>query len=167
MESASYWKTYLDDHRAGASGGTALVTRIWRSNRRTPWEAQLKEVIDLIEQDLIILDEVRAKAGVSGGELKRVAALAAERAARLKPNGHVISYSPLSRVLELETLMSAVQGKQRLWVTLRLAAPSQPWLEDFDFAALEESGARQAETLGTVHEWAVGEMLRASARQSH
>jgi hypothetical protein len=161
METKQYWETYLNDHRAGATAGTALVRRIWRSNRRTKWGPVIEKVAETIEQDLVVLDEVRDAAGVSGGDLKRVAALLTERAGRLKLNGHILTYSPLSRVLELEALMSAVRGKQSLWVALRTAAPSHPEWSDFDFAALEERGSEQLETLGRVHEWAVTEMIDA------
>jgi hypothetical protein len=158
METRQYWETYLNDHRAGATAGTALVRRLWRSNRRTEWGPIIERVAESIEQDLVVLDEVRAAAGVSGGDLKRVAALLIERAGRLKLNGHLLTYSPLSRVLELETLMSAVRGKQSLWVALHTAGPSHPEWSDFDFAALEKRGSEQLETLGRVHEWAVTEM---------
>jgi hypothetical protein len=161
METKQYWETYLNDHRAGATAGTALVRRIWRSNRRTRWGPVIEKIAETIEQDLVVLDEVRAAAGVSGGDLKRVAALLTERAGRLKLNGHLLTYSPLSRVLELEALMSAVRGKQSLWVALRTAAPTHPEWSDFDFAALEEQGSEQLETLGRIHEWAVTEMIDA------
>jgi len=159
METKQYWETYLNDHRAGATAGTALVRRIWRSNRRTEWGPIIEKVAESIEQDLVVLDEVRAVAGVSGGDLKRVAALLTERAGRLKLNGHLLTYSPLSRVLELETLMSAVRGKQSLWVALHTAGPSHPEWSDFDFPALEKRGSEQLETLGRFHEWAVTEMM--------
>jgi len=138
-----------------------LVRRIWRSNRRTKWGPIIEQVAEAIEQDLVVLDEVRSAAGVSGGDLKRVAALLTERAGRLKLNGHLLTYSPLSRVLELEALMSAVRGKQSLWVALHTAAPSHPEWSDFDFAALEKRGSEQLDTLGRVHEWAVTEMVGA------
>lgn len=159
MEAMRYWETYLNDHRAGATAGTALVRRIWRNNRLTKWGPMIEEVAESIERDLVVLDEVRAAAGVSGGDLKRAAALLTERASRLKLNGHLLTYSPLSRVLELETLMSAVRGKQGLWVALRSAGPSHPEWSEFDFAALEERGSEQLETLARVHEWAVTEMV--------
>ena len=154
-----YWETYLNDHRAGATAGTALARRIWRSNRRTKWGPIIEEVAQSIEQDLVVLDELRAATGISGGDLKRAAALLTERASRLKLNGHLLTYSPLSRVLELETLMSAVRGKQSLWVTLHTAAPSHPEWSDFDFAVLEKRGSQQMESLERVHEWAVTTMM--------
>jgi len=163
METMQYWETYLNDHRAGATAGTALARRIWRSNRRTKWGPIIEKVADSIEQDLVVLDEVRAAAGVSGGDIKKAAALLTERASRLKLNGHLLTYSPLSRVLELETLMSAVRGKQSLWVTLHSAAQSRAEWSGFDFASLEKQGSEQMETLGRVHEWAVTEMMGAGS----
>lgn len=154
-----YWETYLNDHRAGATAGTALARRISRSNRRTRWGPIIEKVAESIEQDLVVLDEIRAAARVSGGDLKRAAALLTERVSRLKLNGHLLTYSPLSRVLELETLMSAVRGKQSLWVTLHSAAPTHPEWSEFDFATLEKRGGEQLETLRRVHEWAVTEMM--------
>ena len=161
VETKQYWETYLNDHLAGASAGTALARRIWRSNRRTQWGPLIEQVAQSIEQDLVVLDQVRAAVGISGGDLKKVAALLAERAGRLKLNRHLLTYSPLSRVLELEALMSGIQGKQRLWVALRKAAPSVPEWSDFDFVVLEQRATEQSETLGQVHAWAVTEMMRA------
>lgn len=161
VETMLYWETYLNDHRAGAAAGTALARRIWRSNRRTQWGSQLEQVADAIEEDLAVLDLVRAAAGVTGGELKKTAALLAERAGRFKLNGHLLTYSPLSRVLELEAMISGIQGKQRLWAALRIAAPSRPEWSEFDFAALEQRAAEQAETLGQIHAWAVTEVMGA------
>jgi hypothetical protein len=163
METMQYWETYLNDHRAGATAGTALVRRIWRSNRRTTWGPIIEKVAESIEQDLVVLDEIRAAARVSGGDLKRAAALLGERVSRLKLNGHLLTYSPLSRVLELETLLSAVRGKQSLWVTLRSAAPTHPEWSEFDFAALEKRGSEQLETLRRVHEWAATKMVGAGS----
>lgn len=159
METKQYWEIYLNDHRAGATAGSALVRRIWRSNRRTEWGPIIEKVAESIEQDLVVLDEVRTAAAVSGGDLKRVAALVTERAGRFKPNGHLLTYSPLSRVLELEMLMAGVRGKQSLWAALHAAAPSHPEWSVFDFAALEKRADEQLETLKPVHEWAVTEMI--------
>ena len=164
-ETKQYWETYLNDHRAGATAGTALVKRIWRSNRRNQWGPVIENVVETIEQDLVVLDEVRTASGVSGGDLKKMAALLTERAGRFKLNGHLLTYSPLSRVLELEALMSAVRGKQSLWVALRTAAPSHPEWAGFDFAALEKRGIEQMETLERIHEWAVTDMVGSQPQQ--
>jgi hypothetical protein len=159
MDPLQYLATYLDDHRAGATGGTRLARRIWRSNRNTTWGPQLEELAGAIERDQTVLEQVREAAGISGGDLKQFGALVVEQVARLKPNRHILTYSPLSRVLELESLMSGVQAKQRLWAVLRLAVPLQPEWSQFDFEALERQGHTQLDRLGQIHEWAVAEMM--------
>jgi hypothetical protein len=63
--------------------------------------------------------------------------------------------------LELETLMSAIRGKQSLWATLHTAAPSHPEWSHIDVARLKKRGSQQLESLERVHEWAVTEMMGA------
>ena len=152
-----YLTIYLNDHRAGAAAGIGLAHRLWRQNRKGPWASQLRELLKSVEAEGETLDAVRGSIGVTGGKFRRTAAVALERASRLKLNGHVLSYSPLSRVGELEALMSGVQSKLRLWTTLDLATPSVPELVEFDFPTLQRQSHAQLATLGQIHEWAVGQ----------
>jgi hypothetical protein len=46
-------------------------------------------------------------------------AAATEAAGRLKPNGRLVGYSPLSRVIELEALTIGITGKLELWQSLK------------------------------------------------
>jgi len=151
---------YLNDHRAGAAAGTALARRLWRKNRSEPWSSQLKDIYKSIEADRATLDAVRVAVGATGGELGRLGALMFERASRLKPNGRLVGYSPLSRVLELEMLISGVQSKLRLWSALGLSTAALPDLAAFDFLALGEQAAAQLETLREIHEWAATQPFR-------
>jgi hypothetical protein len=41
-----------------------------------------------------------------------------EKVGRLKPNGQLLQFSPLSRVVEIEGLITGVGGKLSLWRTL-------------------------------------------------
>ena len=97
-----YWETYLNDHRAGASRWDSIGQADLVGNRRTKWGPIIEEVAESIEQDLVVLEDPGHGQGL-GGDLKKGAALLTERASRLELNGHY-SPSPLSRVLELETL---------------------------------------------------------------
>jgi hypothetical protein len=73
--------------------------------------------------------------------IKPVAAWLAEKAGRLKPNGQLRGYSPLSRLIELEGLYVGISGKARLWKGLESTVGGQ--LPDVDFAALGERADRQ------------------------
>jgi hypothetical protein len=80
--------------------------------------------------------------GVRPSRGKDAAALVAAKAGRLKLNGRLREYSPLSRVVELEGLVMGVTGKLALWRTLeacgRLDESWQPTL-----ARLRERGESQ------------------------
>jgi hypothetical protein len=154
MEYVQYLKIYLDDHRAGATAGTDLARRLWRKNRSGPWGAELKEIRELLQAEKETLDSVRAAVGVSGGQAKRTLALLSAQAVRLKPNGHFLRYSPLTRVVELETLMAGVQSKLGLWAALLETSSSFPGLARFDFAALAEQSEAELRTLMEIHDWA-------------
>ena len=74
--------------------------------------------------------------GVGPDRFKVAGAWAGEKAGRLKLNGHLTSYSPQSRVIELEGLVVGVTGKRCLWVG---AAPHRA-----AGAAARPGGARPA-----------------------
>ena len=154
MESLQYLKIYLDDHRAGATAGTNLARRVWRKNRSGPWGTELDEIHRLIKAEKQTLDSVRAAVGISGGLGKRALALLSAQAARLKPNGHFLGYSPLTRLVEVEALMSGVQSKLGLWAALLETSSSFPGLASFDFAALGEQSEAELRTLREIHDWA-------------
>ena len=59
---------------------------------------------------------------------------AGEKFGRLKPNGELTTYSPLSRLIELEGLTSGVAGKLALWQCLR--ETHDPRLEPIDLTQL-------------------------------
>jgi hypothetical protein len=52
-------------------------------------------------------------------KLRLAAAAVGETAGRLKPNGRMVGYSPLSRVIELEALTIGITGKLELWQSLK------------------------------------------------
>ena len=84
----------------------------------------------------------------------------AELVGHLKLNGRIFERSPLSRVVELETLVVGVRGKEALWTALQRAGMS---LEDVDLDALVESARAQGAELETLRLSAVA---RAFARAS-
>ena len=55
-----------------------------------------------------------------------------EKAGRLKLNGRLFEYSPLSRVVELESLTLAGTARQLLWRSLAVAALTDQRIADID-----------------------------------
>ncbi len=56
--------------------------------------------------------------GVTENRVKMPIAWAAEKVGRLKPNGQLTGYSPLSRLIELEGPRARGDGKLALWRSL-------------------------------------------------
>lgn len=146
---------YLADHWAGAGAGTNLAWRLAGNNSRTRWAQSLDEVATRIEEDDQTLEEMRDSLGISGGTWKRSLAQAGERLSRLKLNGRLIGYSPLSRVVETEALIAGVSAKRLLWTALAAAVADEPVLATYDLAGLEQRADEQLAVLRRFHREAV------------
>ena len=150
---------YLNDHLAGATAGCELARRAAAANEGSELGDFLEHFAARAAAHRKQLEEVMARLDVGRDQLKVGGAWLAEKAGRLKLNGRLFEYSPLSRVLELEGLIIAVQGRESLWRTLWLAAPDNPRIADIDFAALVEESERDLEALKEHHAAAVEVML--------
>jgi hypothetical protein len=119
MTSSDLLSIYLRDHHAGAVAGHELAKRSAKSNQGTPFAPVLQSLEQEIGEDRKALEDIMGRLGIQPAKSKDVAAWTAEKLGRLKLNGSLTKYSPLSRVLELEGLMIGVQGKKGLWKSLQ------------------------------------------------
>jgi hypothetical protein len=141
---------YLNDHLAGATAGLELARRLRESNEDDPeFGPVLAEVCTEVEDDRETLEAVMARLEVGQSRLKPAAALLGERLGRLKPNGRLWSYSPLSRLDELELLQIGVVGKRRLWRALEHTQADA--LSGFALGALAERATSQLRRLEALH----------------
>jgi len=109
---------YLNDHLAGSVVGVELAKRAAANNEGTPLGDFLAELSADIEADRDSLKAIMDHLGVSENRVKMPLAWTAEKLGRLKPNGQLTGYSPLSRLIELEGLTLGVTGKLGLWRSL-------------------------------------------------
>ena len=121
---------YLQDHHAAATAGVELAHRAVRANRGGPYEEELEAIASEIEEDAASLERIMRTLGIGRDRRKDGAAWLGEKAGRLKRNGTWFSYSPLSRLIELEGLVVGVTGKQALWEALADAPAADPFAED-------------------------------------
>ena len=159
MFSGELLPIYLNDHLAGSTAGTDLARRAAKSNRGTEFGDFLARLAGEIEADRAQLEEVMDRLKVHRNPAKVGAGWLAEKLGRLKLNGRLLEYSPLSRVIELEGLITGVNGKRSLWRTLAAAAPGEPRIADIDFDALGERASGQAGELEENHRRATEAML--------
>jgi hypothetical protein len=141
---------YLNDHLAGATLGVELARRLRASNRDDPeFGPALAEVCAEIEADRETLKAVMDRLEIGQSKLKPLAAMLGERLGRLKLNGRLWGYSPLSRLDELELLQIGVAGKRRLWRALEHTHTGD--LSSFDLGALAERATGQLRRLEALH----------------
>jgi hypothetical protein len=91
--------------------------------------------------------------------VKTAAAWAGEKLGRLKLNGQLTGYSPLSRLLELEALVAGLEGKRSLWSALARVRDADRRLDAFDLEALAERARSQRERLEPYRLAAAAEAL--------
>ncbi len=106
---------YLNDHLAGSVVGKSLARRFERQNQDNDYGRPIGEIAREIEEDQAALVEVMDRVGVRRKQVRLAIARMAELGMRLKPNGRLVGYSPLSRVIELEGLTVGITGKLELW----------------------------------------------------
>ncbi|WP_324290887.1 transaldolase [Streptomyces sp. H27-S2] len=153
-ESTDFLATYLNDHYAGATGGLELFRRAASAQANTESGTALADLARQVEEDRDSLTRLMSDLGVPTSRSKAAMGWLAEKAGRLKPNGHLLTRSPLSDVLEAESMLLGVQGKAACWRTLHALAETDERLSVDRLDTLLERAERQIEVL---------EELRASA----
>ena len=149
---------YLNDHRAGAVVGLAVAKRLADSNDGTELGATVSEIAAEIEDEQRSLDLLFEHFGLHQNPLKQTAALVGERLGRFKMNGRLASYSPLSRLWEVEALMAGIDAKRSMWLSLRTAA-GEDRIADVDLVELTERADSQRARLFGHHQDAARDAL--------
>jgi hypothetical protein len=126
-------RIYLQDHHAASAGGLALARRALGPSH--PLAKQIALDREALERVMPRRDAERAQSGnrARGGAHRPPEA-----------QWQDLRGSPLSRVVERETLVVGVRGKEALWTALQRAGIS---LEDVDLDVLIESARAQGAEL--------------------
>lgn len=141
---------YLNDHLAGATLGVELARRLRSSNEDdAEFGEPLAQICSEIEADRETLVRLMEHLEVGCDPVKPILAKVAERLGRLKLNGRIFGYSPLSRILELEVLSGLIGGKMQLWNALEQSFGESR--DGFDFHDLAARADRQGRRLEDLH----------------
>lgn len=141
---------YLNDHLAGATLAVELARRLRSSNQGDgEFGEPMAQLCGEIEEDQRTLERLMEQQGVGRDPVKPALAKAAEKLGRLKLNGRIRGYSPLSRVLELEVLSGLVGGKLQLWNALEQSFGESH--DGFDFHDLAARADSQGQRLEDLH----------------
>ena len=128
-----FLRIYMNDQLAAGVAWREAARRARGNNEGTELGQVLVHVADAIAEDVATFERIMERLGLRRGTVKPWLALVAERVGRLKLNGRLFSYSPLSRFVELDFLALGIEGKKVLWGTLRDLPGLQAQLPDVDF----------------------------------
>lgn len=156
---------YLNDHTAAAVGGIELVRRTLKNNRGTALGDYLQTMEDELKEDQQILKKLLAKVGISESRIKQGAMWVAEKIGRLKLNGQLTGYSPLSRVYDLEGLQMAVTGRIALLRGLK-ELENEAMISTAELDRLMGRAEAQREQLEKFHAMAVERAFKSNTKPS-
>ena len=140
---------YLSDHLTGATAGAERCERMAGAHAGTELGAPLAELAVEIREEREFLRDLVESLELRARPYRQAAAWVAERAGRLKTNDRPEG-SPMTPLLEIELMRSAVAGKLGGWQTLTELAPDLGLPPEL-FAALAERAREQMATLERLH----------------
>lgn len=140
---------HLRNHWAAANGGSDFAARVARRHQDQAVGPDLAQLAAQVREDRDTLRQVMASVDARPGLVFPLVARVAERVGRLKPNGHLITRSPVSDVLELEALRGAISAKAAGWDTLLVLCDREP---RFPRGQIEELRRRADEQIAALEQ---------------
>lgn len=142
-----YLPIYLNDHLAGSTFGLELARRTLRENDRGELGDFLRGLVTEIGDDRETLLSLMRTLGIAPSKARVTAGWLVEKIGRAKLNGRVVTYSPLSRLVELEGLAGGIEVKRAMWLALESIQHRDERLRSVDLRGLAERARSQRERL--------------------
>lgn len=143
-------QTYLGDHLTGATGGRNRMKNMAERFAGSELGADLARLAEELSEEHEHLEDLIDRLGLGQPLPKKALAALAELAGRLKANGRILTGSPMTPLLEIELMRSAVNGKQGLWETLAVYA-GELNLDAGVYRRLAKQAGQQSRTLESLH----------------
>jgi quercetin dioxygenase-like cupin family protein len=134
---------YMNDQLAAGILWREVARRAARENQGNDGAEALSQVAGEIAEDVELFRGIMRRLRIPERRLKTAAAVVAERFGRLKLNGQLFGYQPLSKFVELDLLVMGIEGKKILWSNLGDLARLRQHLEDISFDELVARAERQ------------------------
>jgi hypothetical protein len=134
---------YCNDHLAAATGGIELVSRMLGRHRGTEYEQPMEQLLDELREERAGLRSTMAALSLPVRQYKQLGSWVAEKLARGKLNGRLLSRSPLSDLVEFEFIATAVLAKRAGFETLRALAEVDRRVDAELFRRLIDQADRQ------------------------
>lgn len=139
--------TYLNDHLAGAAGGTELAAKLAHDLAGTALAGTLDTLHHDIVADQRTLLAVMDAVGARRSRWKQATGWALEKASRLKFSASVAGDADYGTMLRLETLAAGVDAKQAMWQALRRLGNDSGRFAGIDMDELAQRASQQRATI--------------------
>ncbi len=156
-------KIYLEDHLGLMVGELELIDRCRGSNSGTPLAEFLRKLENEVTAQKTITHDILRRMGSGDsleGRIKQGAAWLAEKLGRLKLNDSLLSYSPLSRVIELEGLAVCALERVALWDNLDAQSSHTPALTGITCPHFRDLAEAHLKELNTRRRYAAAEAFQ-------
>ncbi len=150
---------YCNDHLAAATGGIELVSRMLGQHRGSSLEPRLEQLLDELREERGVLASSMAALGLPIRQYKQAASWVGEKLSRAKLNGHLLSRSPLSDLIEFEFITAAVLGKRAGFESLRALADVDPRLDADTLDRMVAQADKQHDWLADVRREVAGRVF--------
>jgi hypothetical protein len=150
---------YCNDHLAAATGGIELVSRMLGRHRGGKYEARLEQLLDELREERTVLQRSMAALDIPVRQYKQIASWLGEKISRAKLNGHLLSRSPLSDLVEFEFIATAVLAKRAGFETMREVAVVEPRLDEAVLERMIAQADKQHDWLADVRREVAAEVF--------
>ena len=151
-------QTYLNDHLAGSVAAIELLDDVIEHHPHDRFTEFSENLRDDIRADQETLRDLALRTGAKESPIRKAGAWLAEKFGRMK-FGDADDSTGLLQVLE--ALALGITGKQLLWRTLEMIAPSLPALQGTDFTELKRRAQDQFERVEAMRMQMAREAFRA------
>lgn len=141
---------YLNDHLGAATAGVELIRRA-AGNHDGDRGEELGRLADEIAEDREALRGLMGRLDVAESTVKKAAGWLGEKAGRFVPNGHVLTRSPLSDVLEIEALRAGTAARIAGFQVLRAVAVDDGRVTREEVEHLIDRAQDQEQRLYKIH----------------
>lgn len=148
-------RIYVQHHWVGSKGGLDAFRRCARTHSVPQGRPVLTRLATEIAEDREALRAMMRRLGIGTVPAWQAVASFGETLGRFKPNGTLIRRSPMTDVIELDMLVTAVAAKKAGWLTLRRLAETDPRLDAAELDRLVERADAQRTELETLRPAAV------------
>lgn len=134
---------YLNDHLAGAAGGTVLVTKLAESTIDNAENLFFTDLKEKIERDRQLLTEMIIEAGLKVGTIRHSVGAVISRVGVWRMENDGLELGELGRFEMIELLAVGIHGKLLLWKTLEEVSSSYPTWSGRNFGSFVKEAAEQ------------------------